>query len=92
MTPSSGTTPSRSARSTATSTPAAIYSTRPTCTAADKGCTPSQLALGWVLAQGDDVVPIPGTKRVKYLDDNLSAVNVGLTAKPPDTARLQTAP
>jgi aryl-alcohol dehydrogenase-like predicted oxidoreductase len=45
-----------------------------------KGCTPSQLALAWVLAQGDDIVPIPGTKRVKYLDDNLGAVNVYLTA------------
>jgi aryl-alcohol dehydrogenase-like predicted oxidoreductase len=48
--------------------------------AAAKGCTPSQLALGWVLAQGDDIVPIPGTKRVKYLNDNLGAVNVRLTA------------
>ena len=48
--------------------------------AAAKGCTPSQLALAWVLDQGDDVVPIPGTKRVKYLDDNLGAVNVRLTA------------
>jgi aryl-alcohol dehydrogenase-like predicted oxidoreductase len=47
--------------------------------AADKGCTPSQLALAWVLAQGDDIVPIPGTKRVKYLDDNLGAVKVRLT-------------
>jgi aryl-alcohol dehydrogenase-like predicted oxidoreductase len=45
-----------------------------------KGCTPSQLALAWVLAQGDDVVPIPGTKRVKYLDENLGAANVRLTA------------
>jgi len=48
--------------------------------AAAKGCTPSQLALAWVLAQGQDVVPIPGTKRVKYLDDNLGAVTVRLTA------------
>src|SRR5438105_2096742 len=47
--------------------------------AAAKGCTPSQLALAWVLAQGNDIVPIPGTKRVKYLDDNLGAVNVRLT-------------
>lgn len=45
-----------------------------------KGCTPSQLALAWVLAQGEEVVPIPGTKRVKYLDDNLGAVSVRLTA------------
>jgi aryl-alcohol dehydrogenase-like predicted oxidoreductase len=47
--------------------------------AAAKGCTPSQLALAWVLAQGEDIVPIPGTKRVKYLDDNLGAINVRLT-------------
>jgi aryl-alcohol dehydrogenase-like predicted oxidoreductase len=44
-----------------------------------KGCTPSQLALAWVLAQGPDIVPIPGTKRAKYLDDNLGAVAVQLT-------------
>jgi aryl-alcohol dehydrogenase-like predicted oxidoreductase len=48
--------------------------------AAAKGCTPSQLALAWVLAQGDDIVPIPGTKRVKHLDDNLGAASVHLTA------------
>src|SRR5260370_17657241 len=46
--------------------------------AAAKGCTPSQLALAWVLDEGQDVVPIPGTKRIKYLDDNLGAVNVRL--------------
>ena len=44
-----------------------------------KGCTPGQLALAWVLAQGKDIVPIPGTKRAKYLDDNLGAVRVSLT-------------
>jgi aryl-alcohol dehydrogenase-like predicted oxidoreductase len=49
--------------------------------AAARRCTPSQLALAWVLAQGDDIVPIPGTKRIKYLDDNLEAVNVRLTAE-----------
>jgi aryl-alcohol dehydrogenase-like predicted oxidoreductase len=49
--------------------------------AAGKGCTPSQLALAWVLAQGEDVVPIPGTKRLKYLDENLAALNVRLTPK-----------
>jgi aryl-alcohol dehydrogenase-like predicted oxidoreductase len=54
--------------------------------AAAKGCTPSQLAVSWVLAQGQDVVPIPGTKRVKYLDDNLGAVNVRLT--PDDLAQI----
>ena len=49
--------------------------------AAEKGCTPSQLALAWVLAQGDDIVPIPGTKRRKYLEENAGAVNVELTAE-----------
>jgi len=44
--------------------------------AAAKGCTPSQLALAWVLAQGPDIVPIPGTKRSKYLDENLAAAQI----------------
>lgn len=44
-----------------------------------KRCTPSQLALAWVLAQGDDIVPIPGTKRRKYLEENVAAMNVSLT-------------
>ncbi len=48
--------------------------------AAEKGCTPGQLALAWVLAQGDDVAPIPGTKRVRYLEENAAAVDVDLTA------------
>jgi len=47
--------------------------------AADKGCTPGQLALAWVLAQGDDVVPIPGTKRRTYLEENIAALDVQLT-------------
>lgn len=47
--------------------------------AAATGCTPSQLALAWVLARGHDIVPIPGTKRAKYLDLNLAAVDVPLT-------------
>lgn len=46
--------------------------------ASDKRCTPAQLALAWVLAQGDDIVPIPGTKRRTYLDDNLGALDVVL--------------
>jgi aryl-alcohol dehydrogenase-like predicted oxidoreductase len=46
-----------------------------------KGCTPSQLALAWLLARGDDVVPIPGTKRVKYLEENVGAVDVTLTRR-----------
>ena len=45
----------------------------------NRRCTPSQLALAWVLAQGDDIVPIPGTKRLKYLEDNLGALDVELT-------------
>ena len=43
------------------------------------GCTPSQLALAWVLAQGDDLVPIPGTKRRTYLEENVGAVDIALT-------------
>src|SRR5947199_6910049 len=49
--------------------------------AREKGCTPGQLALAWVLAQGKDVVPIPGTKRRKYLEENVAALEVKLTAK-----------
>ncbi|HEY6831331.1 MAG TPA: aldo/keto reductase [Pseudolabrys sp.] len=45
-----------------------------------RGCTPAQLALAWVLSRGNDIVPIPGTKRRTYLDDNLGAANVQLTA------------
>jgi aryl-alcohol dehydrogenase-like predicted oxidoreductase len=45
-----------------------------------KGCSPAQLALSWVLAQGGDIVPIPGTKRVRYLEDNMDAVDVSLSA------------
>ena len=48
--------------------------------AKEKSCTPSQLALAWVLAQGNDVVPIPGTKRRTYLEDNAGAFRVRLTA------------
>ena len=49
--------------------------------AAAKGCTPSQLALAWVLAQGDDIVPIPGTKRRQYLEEDVQATQVHLTAE-----------
>jgi aryl-alcohol dehydrogenase-like predicted oxidoreductase len=48
--------------------------------AAAKGCTAAQLALAWVLAQGNDIVPIPGTKRRRYLEDNIGALDVRLTA------------
>jgi aryl-alcohol dehydrogenase-like predicted oxidoreductase len=54
--------------------------------AADKGCTPSQLALAWVLAQGDDIVPIPGTKHPRYLEENVGALDVTLTQD--DLARI----
>ena len=47
--------------------------------AREKHCTPSQLALAWVLAQGEDIVPIPGTKHVRYLDDNIGALEVKLS-------------
>lgn len=49
--------------------------------AKEKGCLPAQLALAWVLAQGDSIVPIPGTKRRKYLEENVAAVEVELTAE-----------
>jgi aryl-alcohol dehydrogenase-like predicted oxidoreductase len=48
--------------------------------AEQKGCTPGQLALAWVLAQGDDIAPIPGTKRVKYLEENVGAAAVTVSA------------
>ena len=48
--------------------------------ATEKGCTPAQLTLAWVLSRGEDVVPIPGTKRRKYLDENLAALDVQLSA------------
>jgi len=63
--------------------------------AQDKGCTPSQLALAWVLAQGETLVPIPGTKRRKYLEENIGALDIQLSAAeladieaifPPDAA------
>lgn len=55
--------------------------------ASEKGCTPAQLALAWVLAKGDTVVPIPGTKRRKYLDENLGALNLALSAS--DLRRIE---
>jgi len=47
--------------------------------AREKGCTAAQLALAWVLAQGEDIVPIPGTKHVRYLDENIAALDVRLS-------------
>ncbi|MEA2323663.1 MAG: hypothetical protein QOD81_3513 [Solirubrobacteraceae bacterium] len=57
--------------------------------AEEKGVTPAQLALAWVLHQGEDVVPIPGTKRVKYLEENVGALDVELTDE--DLRRLDEA-
>jgi aryl-alcohol dehydrogenase-like predicted oxidoreductase len=54
-----------------------------------KGITPGQLVLAWLLAQGDDIVPIPGTKRRKYLEDNVGAAGVTLTED--DLARIEEA-
>jgi len=54
--------------------------------AQEKGCTPAQLALAWVLARGDDIVPIPGTKRRRYLDENVGALEIRLSAD--DLARI----
>src|SRR5919204_5639564 len=54
--------------------------------AREKGCTPAQLALAWVLARGEDVVPIPGTKRRRYLEENAGALQVELSAD--DLARV----
>jgi len=60
--------------------------TRVTEMAAAKGCTPGQLALAWLIAQGGDVAPIPGTKRRRYLEENVAALHVTLT--PQDLARI----
>jgi diketogulonate reductase-like aldo/keto reductase len=66
-----------------------------------KKCTPAQLALGWLLAQGEDIVPIPGTKRRKYLEENVAALTVELapveleeisSATPPRSRRRNALP
>jgi aryl-alcohol dehydrogenase-like predicted oxidoreductase len=57
--------------------------------AAAKGVTPAQLALAWVLAQGDDIVPIPGTRRIERLEENIAALDVELTAQ--DLAEISAA-
>ena len=57
--------------------------------ARDKGCKPSQVALAWVLAQGDDIIPIPGTKQVARVDENLGALKVQLS--PAEVAQLSAA-
>jgi aryl-alcohol dehydrogenase-like predicted oxidoreductase len=57
--------------------------------AAEKGVKPSQLALAWLLAQGNDIAPIPGTKRREYLEENVGAVAIRLTSD--DLARIDEA-
>src|SRR3954454_9527296 len=57
--------------------------------AQEKGCTPGQLALAWLLTRGEDVVPIPGTKRLRYLEENVAAVDVRLSED--DLARIHAA-
>ncbi len=57
--------------------------------AAEKGCTAAQLALAWVLAQGEDIVPIPGTKRRRWLDENIGALEVRLSSE--DLERIERA-
>jgi len=57
--------------------------------ASEKGATPAQVALAWLLAQGDDIVPIPGTKRRRYLEENIKALDVQLTDD--DTRRIEKA-
>jgi aryl-alcohol dehydrogenase-like predicted oxidoreductase len=57
--------------------------------AAEKGVLPGQLALAWLFNQGDDVVPIPGTKRRRYLEENVAAEDVVLTAD--ELARIEQA-
>ena len=49
--------------------------------AKDKGCTPAQLSLAWVMAKGDHIFPIPGTKKLKYLEENAQASDIDLTEK-----------
>ena len=55
----------------------------------EKGATPGQLALAWLLRQGDDIVPIPGTKRRKYLEENAAAADIALSEE--NLARLEEA-
>ena len=57
--------------------------------AGDKGCTMAQLALAWLLARGEDIIPIPGTKKVKYVEENAAAADIRLSAD--DCRRLEQA-
>ncbi|KAL2022151.1 hypothetical protein VTK56DRAFT_5980 [Thermocarpiscus australiensis] len=57
--------------------------------AAKKGCTPGQLALAWLMAQGDDIIPIPGTKKIKYLEENVASTKVVLLPEEEKEIRAQ---
>jgi aryl-alcohol dehydrogenase-like predicted oxidoreductase len=57
--------------------------------AVEKGCTPAQLALAWVLAQGEDIIPIPGTRHVRYLEENVGALEIRMT--PDELRRIEQA-
>lgn len=57
--------------------------------AAEKGCTPAQISLAWLLAKGEDIVPIPGTKQVAYLEENAAAADIHMSAE--ECARLEAA-
>lgn len=57
--------------------------------AASKGCTPAQVALAWLLAKGENIVPIPGTKRIEYLEDNVAAIEIALS--PDEVVNLEAA-
>ena len=52
-----------------------------------KGCTPSQLTLAWLMKQGEDIIPIPGTKKIKYLEENMKALEVKLTKEEEEEIR-----
>jgi aryl-alcohol dehydrogenase-like predicted oxidoreductase len=60
--------------------------------AEQRGRTPAQLALAWVMAKGEDIVPIPGTKRLAYLEDNVAAAEVDLSAEDVETLDRAVAP
>ncbi len=60
-----------------------------TAVATEIGCTPAQAALAWLLAQGDDILPIPGTKRISYLEENTASADLTLT--PTQLAALESA-
>ncbi|WP_261506463.1 aldo/keto reductase [Chromohalobacter canadensis] len=57
--------------------------------AAQKGCSPAQLSLAWLLSKGPDIVPIPGTKQLRYIEENVAAADIGLSVE--EQRQLETA-